>query len=475
MKRSELLFAVLLVPLDYITLVAAGIAAYYSRFFPRFTAIRPVKFDLGIEEYANIVIFVAVIWVIIFAMSGLYAIQQRKITVELSRILMASAAGVAVVMALLFFTREAFESRFILLAAWFFVILFVAIERIIIRLIQRSMRRLGVGVHRVVVIGKGRTADALMKEFKARPTLGFATVANYDHFDQEIAKKIKQLKSTENVDEIILADPEASRDKRQELLTFADAENITFKHTADIFAAASTRFEAHTFAGIPIIELKATPLEGWGAIYKRIFDIIGSLSLIIITMPIQIIAALALFIENPHRRILFSRLPNGKKTMRIGKDGKPFHYYKFQTMIPDAHKYRFDPEFIQKHGNTRKGTPLFKLKNDPRVTKVGRILRKYSIDEFPEFFLVLIGRMSLVGPRPHLPEEVDLYQPEHRRVHAVKPGITGLAQINGRADLDFEQEIRLDVYYIENWSPLLDLYILIKTPIIVLFRPPKAQ
>jgi lipopolysaccharide/colanic/teichoic acid biosynthesis glycosyltransferase len=116
----------------------------------------------------------------------------------------------------------------------------------------------------------------------------------------------------------------------------------------------------------------------------------------------------------------------------------------------------------------RKG-PLVKIKDDPRVTRVGKFIRRFSIDELPEFFLVLTGKMSLVGPRPHLPEEVAKYKKHHKKVLIVKPGITGLAQISGRADLDFEEEVKIDAYYIENWSLKLDLYILFKTPLVVLF------
>ncbi len=469
MKRSEIFFTVLRLPLDYIALVAAGIAAYYSRFLPQLTDIRPVTFGLTIEQYTNIVIFIALVWVVVFALTGLYSATRQKLADELSRVVIACALSVAVVVAILFFTRQAFESRYIMLAAWALATIFVGSERIVIRGLQRSIKRFGVGVHRVVIIGKGRASEALKEEFLKKPRLGFVVVGEFDKFDDEVAKQIKKLGRKHKVDEIIFAKPEATRQDREDLLTFADAEHITFKHTADIFAAASTRFEAHTVAGIPIIELKATPLEGWGAVYKRIFDIVGSLILIILTLPIQILIALALFIEQPGR-IFFSRLPNNKRVMRVGKDGKPFHYFKFRSMIKDAHKYRFDPEFVKKHGNEREEGPLFKLKDDPRVTRVGKFIRKYSLDELPEFFLVLIGRMSLVGPRPHLPEEVNAYQPHHRRVHTVKAGVTGMAQISGRADLDFEEEVRLDVYYIENWSPLLDIYILLKTPLVVLFR-----
>jgi lipopolysaccharide/colanic/teichoic acid biosynthesis glycosyltransferase len=139
-------------------------------------------------------------------------------------------------------------------------------------------------------------------------------------------------------------------------------------------------------------------------------------------------------------------------------------------MIKDAHKYRFDPEFLATYGNAREGTPLFKLSHDPRVTRVGRILRIFSIDELPEFYLVLAGRMSLVGPRPHLPEEVAQYTPEQRRVLTIKPGVTGLSQISGRASLDFSDEVRLDMHYIENWSLLGDIAIILKTPFIILRR-----
>ncbi len=136
-------------------------------------------------------------------------------------------------------------------------------------------------------------------------------------------------------------------------------------------------------------------------------------------------------------------------------------------MTPGLHYMRYNE---LKEQDARKGTPLVKIKNDPRITRVGRFIRKFSIDELPEFFLVFTGKMSLVGPRPHLPEEVKKYKPEQRKVLTIKPGITGMSQISGREKLDFDDEVRLDTYYIEHWSPWLDLYILLKTPFVVLFR-----
>jgi lipopolysaccharide/colanic/teichoic acid biosynthesis glycosyltransferase len=289
------------------------------------------------------------------------------------------------------------------------------------------------------------------------------------HFTDETKERILQLKRKDGVDGILLANPDATKEEITGIKTFADVNQLTFFYSADLFPASSLRPLVHTLAGRPLIEVPTTPLDGWGAIYKRAFDVLGSLILIILTLPIQILVALALFIEQPGD-VFFRKLPDGKRAVRVGQGGRVFHYFKFRSMVKDAHKYRFDPKFIEQHGNMREGTPLFKLENDPRVTPVGRFIRKYSLDEIPEFYLVLLGRMSLVGPRPHLPEEVAMYKPEHKKVLTIKPGITGLAQISGRANLDFDDEVRLDMYYIENWNPWRDLLILLKTPLAVIFR-----
>jgi lipopolysaccharide/colanic/teichoic acid biosynthesis glycosyltransferase len=153
-------------------------------------------------------------------------------------------------------------------------------------------------------------------------------------------------------------------------------------------------------------------------------------------------------------------LDDGSRVKRVGEQGKLFNFYKFRTMHPKTHNLRYTELAEQ---NTRKGTPMVKIKNDPRVTKIGNFLRKTSIDELPQLINVLMGQMSIVGPRPHLPEEVANYEKHHKFVLTIKPGITGLAQISGRSDLDFEKEVRLDSYYIEHWSLWLDIKIIFKT------------
>ncbi len=471
MKRSELAFTLLLLPVDFFALIAAASAAFFLRFHPSFIAIRPVIFDLRYEQYLTIATPIALVWILVFALTGLYTTRRKSIASELGRIFLACSASMAIVFAMIFFSRELFESRFIAIAAWGLSILFVTVARLVVRGLQRSLLRFGIGVHRIVIVGKNSTADALIAEFKQKKRLGFQVVKRFDAFNNAVAKQLTQMAVDDKADEVILADPEADRDTRFSIIALTDSEHLGFRYSADLFSAAAGRAINHTFAGIPIIEVQKTPLDGWGAIYKRIFDVFGSLILIILASPFMLITAIAIKLDS-RGPILFSKIDQNMPSVRIGQNGKSFRYFKFRSMTPGTHFMRYN-ELADR--DIRKGTPMVKIKNDPRVTRVGKFIRKFSIDELPEFFLVFSGKMSLVGPRPHLPEEVDKYRPEHKKVHTVKPGMTGMAQISGRADLNFEDEIRLDTYYIEHWSPLLDLYVLFKTPLVVIFRKEKGS
>ncbi len=192
---------------------------------------------------------------------------------------------------------------------------------------------------------------------------------------------------------------------------------------------------------------------------KRIFDIVLSSILILLTSPIMAIAWLCIKFES-RGPALHTRLDDGSPVFRIGRDGMPFPYCKFRSMRHGTHSLRYT---ALAERNTRSG-PLVKIDNDPRVTRVGRFIRKWHVDELPEFFMVLRGDMSIVGPRPHLPEEVERYAPHHRKVLCVKPGITGLTQIMGGSRLRYCEEIAYDHEYIRKWSLWRDLLIVIRTP-----------
>jgi len=462
MKRIDLFITVVLIPLDYLTLLVAGWLAYALRFSPIFANIRPVTFDLNFTNYMSAVLPLALVWILVFAVAGLYATQRQRLATELTRVILAVSAGIAVVLAIAFFSRELFDSRFIVLAVWFISTVFVMFERFITRTIQKKLYTYGIGVNNIVIIGTTDTGKALKNYFDRYPRLGYAVSAHYANFNKETERRILELKETNKINTIFVVDPNFDRVTILRIKSFSDIEHLTFQYSAELFPSAAVVPIIHMFAGVPVIEVPKTPLDGWGAIYKRGFDIFFAALLIILSLPVQIPTVIFLLLEK-QGGILY-------KQERVGQGGKTIKYFKFRSMIKDAHQLRSNPDFLKEHGNMRAGSPMFKLEKDPRVTKVGAFIRKFSIDEIPEFYLVLMGRMSLVGPRPHLPEEVQNYHPEQKKVLTIKPGITGLAQIIGRASLAFDEEVRLDMYYIENWSPWLDFIVLLKTPLVVLLQ-----
>lgn len=472
MKRAELFFAILLLPIDYLMVVLAALSAYYLRVGSFVTDIRPVVYALPLSEFIQYSLIAALVWIVIFAFSGLYAIKSdRRILSEFSRIFLACSTGLLIIIVAIFLQRELFSSRFIILAAWAFSILYVTIGRIIVLNIQRAFLKRGFGAYRVVIIGEDKTTNVITKSIKNDPKLGYNIVAQFPSFSEEVQEAIMHLHIEEPIDAIIQTDPNLDKEITVDIIDFTEANNITFKFAADLYNTKSSRVSVKTLGGVPVFEIKKTPLDGWGRIIKRSFDIIASAVLLILFSPLMFITALAIKLESKGP-ILFSRRDDGSPVTRVGQYGKEFHYFKFRSMKDKTDSLRYSEELQEQ--NLRKDTPLVKIKDDPRITRVGKFIRKYSIDELPELFLVFIGKMSLVGPRPHLPEEVDKYEPQQRRVLDIKPGITGMAQISGRSDLSFEEEVNLDTYYIENWSLLLDIQILLKTPFAVLWSKRQA-
>jgi lipopolysaccharide/colanic/teichoic acid biosynthesis glycosyltransferase len=248
------------------------------------------------------------------------------------------------------------------------------------------------------------------------------------------------------------------------LYDFANDHHITFKYVADLLEVKVLRTEVAEIIGIPVVEVKRTTLEGWGRIFKRIFDIIVSGFFILVLSPVILLTMLAIALDS-RGPIFFTRRDDGSFVTRIGAGGVPFKYFKFRSMIPNSDSMRYH-ELADR--NLRSDGPMVKIKDDPRVTRVGKIIRRWSIDELPELFLVFIGRMS------HLPEEVAKYENYHKKTLTIKPGMTGLAQVSGRSDLLFDEEVKLDIYYIENWSLLLDISILFRTPLAV-FKHREAE
>ncbi|MGV1034439.1 MAG: sugar transferase [Microbacteriaceae bacterium] len=218
------------------------------------------------------------------------------------------------------------------------------------------------------------------------------------------------------------------------------------------------RLHTHQISGVPLIQVEAAELTGGARIAKRIFDVLFSTIALIVLSPVLLLIAAAIRMETKGP-VIFAQ-------QRIGFDGNAFRMLKFRSMVIDAEARLAELSGVQDAGND----VLFKVRDDPRVTRVGRILRRWSLDELPQFVNVFLGTMSLVGPRPPLQAEVEKYEEWVHRRFKVKPGITGLWQVSGRSELSWQDTVRLDLYYVENWSLLTDMYIIIRTVRVVLVR-----
>ena len=449
MKKSRLIFSVLLVPVDFIMLLGAGLVTYLLR-TRILDAFRPVlfEFNLPLERYFLLVVATSLFFLIIYAISGLYFLRPRGIMEEFFRILIASSAGVMSMIVYIFLRQELFDSRFLVLGGWFFSIIFVMLGRILMRHIQNYfVSKYNVGVHKVMIIGNDHISKQIIQEIKNNPAYGYRIVKQLNNPE---VHEVKLAIGNPGIDEVILADPNYPAGKVVEIVDFCHENHLVFKFVPNIYHTLTANYAFDTFTGLPIIELRRTALDGWGRVIKRLTDIVGAIFGLIIFSPLFPITAFAIKWETAGS--VFVRLK------RVSQN-KEFYLLKFRSMIKNAEDFKDELW----HLNERKDSPLFKMKNDPRITRVGKFLRKLRLDEIPQFINVLRGEISLVGPRPHQPDEIAKYEKHHRKLLAIKAGVTGLAQVSGSSDLPFEEEVHLDTFYIENWSSFLDFKIMLKT------------
>lgn len=453
MKRSEIVFTVLLLPLDLLSMFLAFILSYFLRVnleIPKTaTAIWPF------DQYVRFILPFLPVWGCVFALEGLYNIKKPKTGIsEVFSIFLAVSASVAIIIFALFFSRFLFFSRLVLVYAWILSVVFVILIRFLVRGIQKVLYLKNIGLHRVLIIGNNGITKAISKEIKSNPYLGLKLVKT---IDRDGISNLNKIFERNPIDDIILADPDIPEEEVNRVISFCEEKRIGFKMVPNLFRLRTNNVEVGSIASYPLIALKITPLEGWGNVFKRVFDLVFATFFIIIFLPLFLI--LAILIK------LTSKGPVFFKHRRIGKGGKEFYLYKFRTMIEKA------PSLYQKLAS-KKGVFFGKIEEDPRITKIGRILRRINLDELPQLFNVLKGEMSLIGPRPLTPSEfnqVANYERKYFWVSYVRPGMTGLWQTAPRRyELSDEKRLALDIYYVENWSPLLDIWILLKTPIAII-------
>ena len=471
MKKSELFFSAIQIPADAVAILTASLFAFWVRELPitlELLELKSLANQISFEEFLRIAIIAIPFFILIFATQGLYNIRAtRRFWRESLKVFSATSIALMIIVVAFFLKREWFSSRFIILLAWFLVTFFVVILRFALHHVQKwLLKNKNFGIHRILLIGRNGKMHMLENEIRRNPKMGYKVMDTIDTARLNVVKKVQ---SEKGIDEVILSDPTIPEDDIEKLIDYCAINNIVYRFIPTTLQ--TTRFEMGVFAGEPIIEIKHTPLDGWGKIIKRVFDIIGSIIFIIISLPLLLVVAVLIKIEDKDGPIIY-------KNKRIGADGKEISVYKFRYM---RWKYCIDkanPNFKEAlafenkliaERSIRQG-PLYKIKDDPRKMKIGTLIERYSIDEVPQFFNVFMGSMSLVGPRPHQKREVEKYREYHRRLLTIKPGVTGLAQVSGRSDLDFEDEYKLDLYYIENWTLLLDIQIVLKTVAVLLRR-----
>ena len=349
-----------------------------------------------------------------------------------------------------------------LFIGYFFLSLFVLtlFGRRITRSIIRKNLKNGLR-HHILLAGDwekaSRFADKLKKKYPFGLYLtGIITPKPVDK--KEVSYKylggyneLKNLLAEQIIDEVFVVFDSEQREKTEELINLCKIAGKKVTVLFDEFSGFTPFHQLSQFEGIPAgtyLPYRERPLQ---EIVKRVFDIVFSLLVLVLTLPILILIAIAIKIDSPGGPVLFAQ-------ERIGLNGRRFKVLKFRTMIPDADNLK--DQLL--HLNEMDG-PVFKITNDPRVTRVGRFLRKTSLDELPQFINVLKGEMSVVGPRPPLPREVNEYDPWHQKRLSVKPGITCIWQVSGRNEVSFEDWVKMDIAYIENRSLLLDLKLIIKT------------
>jgi len=365
----------------------------------------------------------------------------------------------------------AFKFHFVsrLFIGIFLIINFIALclHRTMVRLLARYVRKKGINYRNLLIVGTGQRAINLVKKVEKNSHWGLRIEGLIDKDPSLIGKEISGIKvigTLENIaqilkerviDEVIFSVPRKWLDEIEEAIHVCEEIGVTVRLATDFYPFIG-KIDFEELDGIPLLNLSTTPQKTDLLFIKRLLDILISLIALFLLSPILLATAIVIRIDSSGP-ILF-------KQKRVGLNGRTFTFYKFRSMVKDAEQIRSRFE----HLNEMSG-PIFKIREDPRLTKIGKFIRKFSIDELTQLFNVLKGDMSLVGIRPPIPEEVEKYEGWQRRRLSMKPGITCIWQVSGRNKVDFEQWMKMDLNYIDNWSLKLDFKLLFKTIPAILF------
>jgi exopolysaccharide biosynthesis polyprenyl glycosylphosphotransferase len=446
---------------DIVFINLAFVVSYFMRY--QWQWFRRIEFNAPFTDYAPMQALFILTLLAFFWLDGVYAPRRAASWFDQVWTIVGSVVkAVFIVWSVIFIYGPAVYSRLMIAEAGVLVIVLLAASRALRNGYEARLRARGVGVANVVIVGAGELGRAVMRTLFARPELGYRCIGFLDDHPQRghtaigrfpalgEVNALPDVLGKHSVDEVVITLPWSAQPKITELIDLCQDHGVRARIVPSLLQMNLSRIDVNDFGGIPMLTPQERMISPFNRAIKRAFDLLFGAIFLLLSLPIIGLAAICIRLESPGSAI-FSQ-------MRAGQNGKPFKVYKLRSMHKDAEQERENlVEMNEADG------PMFKIKHDPRQTRVGRVIRKLSIDELPQFWNVIIGSMSVVGPRPALMSEVAQYYDWHRERLRMKPGVTGLWQISGRSELMFDEMCLLDVYYIENWSIGLDFKIMLKT------------
>ncbi|MGI9533710.1 MAG: sugar transferase [Thermodesulfobacteriota bacterium] len=411
-----------------------------------------------LPQYIGFLILYIAVIILLFKNYDLYETPRGRFWLdELILVIKCVSIASLLLMVVMYLSKQQ-VSRFVVLSSWILNVITISGWRFFKhKYIERNIAK-GNGLIKVLIVGAGETGRNLANILKNNKYLGMHVVGFVDDFihDQDVlgyTNDVQKIIQSNFIDEVFITST-SKRDLVNKITVQALNNKASVKVIPDLFDGIvfkNNLLSLGFFGDLPVMEIHQEPISVLGVFLKRTMDIFGGICMFLISFPILMVLAVVIKIDSPKGPIVY-------KSKRVGKKGKIFNCFKFRTMIPNANDLKDKLRSVNE-----KSGPFFKLKDDPRVTKVGKFLRKYSLDELPQMFNVIKGDMSLVGPRPHPTDDFALYNLEHYRRLDVKPGITSLWAVEARNDPSFERNMELDLYYIENWDIWLDIKVVLKT------------
>jgi exopolysaccharide biosynthesis polyprenyl glycosylphosphotransferase len=404
--------------------------------------------------------------VALFARLKLYDIRNLESAEEIRRVFLGiSVVIVGIPTVFLWIHRDHFSRAWVAIT-WGLSVGLVLVTRRVWHMVVRRARARGYLTLRTVVVGTSAEAAHLVRVLRSKPLgyepIGLVSAAgpNGKRSDLPILGSLSDLEpilARTQADCVFVVSGAVGEDELAHMTRLARVSGIELRVASSIPQLRISRISMQPIGGFVSLCVRRVELTKTAAITKRVLDVVGATLILIITAPLWAVISIAIVVS--------SRGPVLYRSVRVGRRGTLFTMFKFRTMVENAEGLRLDLE-----AQNEASGPLFKIRRDPRCTPVGRLLRRMSLDELPQLLNVVRGEMSLVGPRPPLPSEVEHYQEWHHQRLEVRPGMTGLWQVSGRSELSFDDYVRLDVYYVENWSLAYDVFILAKTIPVLLRR-----